>query len=138
VRHTLVALQTFDIPEYKIPIQQQLKFYDQLFKMSDKSIFIYGTIRPLECRHLKFDTRPLKVNEYGAMDVDTLVSEAKQNNTDFELFIELHRRAARNFEEKRGQRYDWDCIVIGPGYGVVETVKAQKERCGLLKEYDRQ
>jgi hypothetical protein len=70
--------------------------------MSVKSILISGTIRPLERRHLKFDTRPSNVNKYGAIDVDTLVSEAKQNNTDFELFIELRRRAARNFEEKRG------------------------------------
>jgi hypothetical protein len=70
------------------------------------------------------------------MDVDALVSQANENNSDFEFFMELHRRAPRNFDERRGERYEWDCMVIGPGFGAVERVRAQKDRSALVQEYD--
>ena len=76
--------------------------------MSTEEIFDKnGRIRPLKDRHMATSSNRQKVNKYGRMYTLKLVSDAQGGASDFELFMELHRRAAEHFLKHR-KRYDWD------------------------------
>ena len=48
-----------------------------------------------------------KVNHYGQKHTSALVDDAQNGVEDFELFMELHRRAAER-HLKHNTRYEWD------------------------------
>jgi len=66
-----------------------------------------GRIRPLKDSHMEANSNREKVDRYGRMYTRELVDGAKEGVKDFELFMELHRRAAEKYL-KHNTRYDWD------------------------------
>lgn len=66
-----------------------------------------GRLHPLLFEYMFIRPNAERVNYYGRMYTRTLVSEARDGGKDFELFMELYRRATIHHLKGR-QRYDWD------------------------------
>jgi hypothetical protein len=87
-----------------------------------------GQLLPIKPADLDIHSIPKNVNCYGRMYTRVLVSEAKKGIQDFELFMELHRRATRKFL-LHGTRYDWDKRV--------ENVRHKNANTIFVRDYDR-
>lgn len=72
-----------------------------------------GNLLPIENNDLDVPSKAEQVNEYARMYNYTLLREARKEVYEFELFMELHRRATQKYL-KGGTRYSWD-IVSMPG-----------------------
>jgi hypothetical protein len=71
-----------------------------------------GIIRPLKAAYMSIKPAPSKVDYFGRMYTAELVRNAKSGKADFELFFELHRRAAAR-HLKHHTRYEWDDNIDG-------------------------
>jgi len=84
-----------------------------------------GRIRTFKPSHLNFPSNREKVDYYGRKYTSTLVDDAKKGAEDFELFMELKRRAAEE-HLKHNIRIKWD---NEDGYS--------NANAAFIKEYDR-
>jgi hypothetical protein len=84
-----------------------------------------GVIRTLDPSYMLIIPNSKKVNYYGLMYTNELIKSAKRGETDFELFLELHRRAAEE-HLKHNTRYYWDDEV---GHSYKNPV--------FIRDYDR-
>ena len=87
-----------------------------------------GIIRPLQPYQMNIKPDPQKADHFGRMYTFELVREAKRRIGDFELFIELHRRAAKNHGEGR-KRLGWDDYLDNYQFTNANAV--------FLRNYDR-
>jgi hypothetical protein len=87
-----------------------------------------GRILPFKDRYMDTPSHREKVNEYGRMYTNKLVSDAKAGVKDFELFMELHRRASQRFLKEQ-TRYDWDNKFDDP--------QLSNEEVWFIRDYDR-
>jgi hypothetical protein len=87
-----------------------------------------GIIRPLQAYQMNIRPDPKKVDHFGRMYMRELVREAEKGRGDFELFMELHRRAAKT-HLKGLERYDWD--------GNYENSQFTNANAVFLRDYDR-
>jgi hypothetical protein len=87
-----------------------------------------GIIRPLQAYQMNIRPNPQNVDHFGRMYTRELVREAERGRGDFELFMELHRRAAKT-HLKGHERYDWD--------GNIENSQFTNANAVFLRDYDR-
>jgi hypothetical protein len=87
-----------------------------------------GHIRPIKQSYLDIQSDREKVNHYGRVYTRVLVNEAQRGVSDFELFIELHRRATKR-HLTRDTRYDWDQKI--------ENVRCKNSNAIFARDYDR-
>jgi len=83
----------------------------------------------LEPAHLDIKPRPDFVNYYGPIYTWRLLNLARKGNTDFELFMELHRRAKNNYNRSRVPPEDWDQAA--------DTKEKQESNERILEAYER-
>jgi hypothetical protein len=87
-----------------------------------------GNLLPIENKDLGVPSKAERVNEYARMYDRTLLSEAQRGVTEFELFMELHRRATQKYL-KDGNRYPWDTVSI--------LGEHQSQNAIIVSKYDR-
>ena len=89
---------------------------------------IYGHIRPIKAFHTDVPSSREKVHYYARMYINALVSDARRGNREFELFMELHRRATKQ-TLTHGTQFTWDPKVDKINYKNANAI--------LVREYDR-
>jgi hypothetical protein len=87
-----------------------------------------GHLWPIKPADLDISSTPEKVNYYGAMYTRVLVSDSRKGVKDFELFMELHRRATQRYL-LHDTRYEWDQKV--------ENVWYKNANAIFVRDYDR-
>jgi len=87
-----------------------------------------GNLLPIENKDLEVSSKAEQVNEYARMYNYTLLREARKGVYEFELFMELHRRATQKYL-KDGTRYSWDTVSIPGEY--------QNQNAIMVSKYDR-
>jgi hypothetical protein len=87
-----------------------------------------GIIRPLETTYMNIKPTASKVDHFGRMYTIELVRNAKNGRADFELFLELHRRAAER-HLKRHTKYEWDDSL--------DESRSTNTNAAFLRNYDQ-
>lgn len=97
-----------------------------------------GNLVPITNGDLMFPSRPTYVAHYGSIYTYLLVREAKRQNIDLELFLELHRRATERFlrdgtffKWNRGEGSGWDHFSNARLIGEYDEKWGVKRRRGL-------
>ena len=88
----------------------------------------YGHIRPIKAFHISIPSSREKVHYYARMYTNVLVSDARRRSREFELFMELHRRAKKQ-TLTHGTQYPWDQEVDKLNYKNANAI--------FVREYDR-
>jgi hypothetical protein len=115
----------------KLPARSDFKIGSTASAQSKMSREIFdnqGIIRPLQAPQMNIRPKTQKVDYFGRMYTIELVREAKRGRGDFELFMELHRRAAKK-HLKDGERYEWDSTF--------DNCQLRNANALFLRNYDR-